>query len=180
VLINKVDTAAGDAVEIVRRNVRDRKPRATVIEADCRIVVSEAERIYGGRVLVVEDGLTLTHGVMSFGAGVVAARQYGAAEIVDPRPYAMGSLRETFDRFRHIGHLLPAMGYSQHQLVDLEATIRRTPCDVVLVATPVDLSRIIPIEQRSLRVGYEVQERGSVTLADLVASFVARRSAVMV
>src|SRR5580692_6523433 len=139
-IINKVDTADPDGIKTVRRNIALHNPKATVIEMACRVSVPERYLVKGQRVLVVEDGPTLTHGEMPYGAGVVAARQGGAAELVDPRPYAVGSIRGTFERYRHLTNLLPAMGYSAMQKHELEETIRRTPCDLVLIATPIDLA----------------------------------------
>jgi predicted GTPase len=144
-----------------------------VIETSSRLTVDHPERLRGARVLAIEDGPTLTHGEMSFGAGVVAAQNQGAAELVDPRPYAVGSLREVFAHFRHIGSLLPAMGYSPKQLAELETTIRNTPCDVVVVGTPVDLGKVIRISQPTARVTYDVVERTPLTLAQVVREFVA-------
>jgi predicted GTPase len=178
VVINKVDTAFEAAIERVRRNVEERNPKARVIEAASRIHVEDAERIRHARVLVIEDGPTLTHGEMSFGAGVIGARQAGAVKLVDPRPYAVGSLHDVFAKFRQIGPLLPAMGYSAAQLAELEETIRRTPCDFVLVATPIDLRRVIRINQPSLRVTYEIAERGPYTLAEVVHEFLAQHAAI--
>jgi predicted GTPase len=178
VVINKVDTASDAAIELVRHNVRERNPKARVIEAASRIHVEDAERIRHARVLVIEDGPTLTHGEMSFGAGVIGARQAGAVELVDPRPYAVGSLHDVFAKFRQIGPLLPAMGYSAAQLGELEETIRRTPCDFVLVATPIDLRRVIRINQPSLRVTYEIAERGPITLAEVVHEFLAQHATI--
>lgn len=174
VIINKVDTAAAAAVETVRENVRRHNPRATVVETACRVGVADPESIRGRRVLVVEDGPTLTHGEMLYGAGVVAAREFGAAERVDPRPYAVGSLRETFARFPHLNGLLPAMGYSDAQRRELEETINRTPADLVLVATPVDLAHLLRLNKPSLRVGYEIEDRTRPGLGEILAEFTAR------
>ncbi len=178
IVINKVDTAFEAAIETVRRNVRERNPKARIIEAASRITVEDAEKIRHARVLVIEDGPTLTHGEMSFGAGVIGARQAGVAELVDPRRYAVGSLREVFMKYRQIGPLLPAMGYSATQLGELEETIRRTPCDFVLVATPIDLRRVIRIDRPSLRVTYEIAERGAFTLAEVLHEFLVQHAAV--
>ncbi len=171
VLINKVDTASEAAIEVVRHNVRETNPKARVIEAASRVSMDSGRDVRGKTVLVIEDGPTLTHGEMEFGAGVVAARA-GGAELVDPRPYAVGSLLETFAKYRQIGALLPAMGYSPKQLGELEETIRRTPCDYVVVATPVDLGRVIALDKPSLRVRYEVEERGALRLDDVLREFV--------
>lgn len=172
ILINKVDTASEIAIEHVRRNIHAVNPQARVIEAASRVIAEDPAAIRGKKVLVVEDGPTLTHGEMEFGAGVVAARAAGAAELVDPRPYAVGSLSDAFNKFRHIGTLLPAMGYSKHQLAELEATIRRTPCDLVLIATPVNLARVVDIQQPSQRIQYEVEERTSPTLSEILHDFI--------
>lgn len=170
-IINKVDTANQDALEIVRRNIAHHNPTAQVIETACRVSVAEPEAIAGKRVLVIEDGPTLTHGEMPYGAGVVAANRYGAAKLVDPRPYAVGSIKHTFDKFPHLGKLLPAMGYSETQRHELQETIKHTPCDVVLVATPIDLARTIHIDKPNVRASYEVEEVGGSALTDLVQRF---------
>jgi predicted GTPase len=166
VVINKVDTAAPEGIETVRRSIRALNPRAMVVEAASPITVDEPAAIAGKRVLAVEDGPTLTHGGMGYGAGVLAARKHGAAEVVDPRAYAVGSIRDTFAAYPGIGPLLPAMGYGDEQVRDLEATIEATPADVVLVATPVDLRRIVRIKKPALRVRYELEEVGHPDLVD--------------
>ena len=171
VVINKVDTAEPAAVETVRQNVQRHNPKAAIVEMACRVSLASPEVVRGQRVLVVEDGPTLTHGGMPYGAGVVAARESGAAELVDPRPYAVGSIRETFDRYPHLSQILPAMGYSAEQRKELEETIRRTPCDVVLIATPVNLGRILDIDKPSLRVSYEAEEVSSPRLTDILREF---------
>ena len=176
VIINKVDTAPPDAVKTVRRNLLCTNPRATVIETECRVSVVDSELIQGRRVLVVEDGPTLTHGEMPYGAGVVAARQYGAAEQVDPRPFTVGSIQRTFERFPHLQRLLPAMGYSETQRHELEETINRTDCDLVLVATPVDLARLLRLNKPSLRIGYEIEQRTRPGLTEILAEFTARHA----
>lgn len=170
-VINKVDTAEPRDIETVRQNIRLHNPKASVFEMACRVSVPEPQLVKGRRVLVVEDGPTLTHGEMPYGAGVVAARQCGAAELVDPRPYAVGSIRGTFERFKHLTNLLPAMGYSAMQRHELEETIRRTPCDLVLIATPIDLARVIKIDRPNLRVTYEVEELTKPGLADMLGKF---------
>jgi predicted GTPase len=171
VVINKVNTAPPMSVQAVRENIRALNPKAQIFEAASRVSVSAPERIAGKRVLVVEDGPTLTHGEMPYGAGVVAAREFGAAELVDPRPYAVGSILTTFDQFRQLTTLLPAMGYSAMQRHELEETINRIPCDLVLVATPIDLARVIRLTKPYLRVTYEVEELTHPGLAELVAQF---------
>ena len=172
VVINKVDTAQQQDIETVRRNSRIHNPKAQVVEMASRVSLATPEAVKGKRVLVVEDGPTLTHGEMPYGAGVVAARQCGAAELVDPRPYAVGSIRSTYQRYTHLTSLLPAMGYSPMQCHELEETIRRTPCDLVVIATPIDLTRVINIDKPNLRVTYEVEELTKPGLADALARFV--------
>jgi predicted GTPase len=167
-VINKVDSAEQDDVEQVRRNVETHAPEADIILAESAITVSDPDQIRGRRVLVVEDGPTVTHGGMAYGAGVIAARRHGAAEIVDPRPSLTGSIRETFEMYPHIGHLLPAMGYGQEQIQDLEATIKETDCDLVLFATPIDLPKLVSIDKPTLRVRYEYRDRGEPRLRDVL------------
>lgn len=171
VIINKVDSAFREAIETVRSNIRQRNPKAMVVETDSLVRAEQAERLSGAKVLVIEDGPSLTHGELTFGAGVIAARRAGAT-LVDPRPYAVGSIRETFGKFGQVGALLPAMGYSEKQLADLEETIRRTPADFVLIATPIDLRHLITIPQPTLRVTYEVAERGPSKLKEVIREFV--------
>lgn len=168
VVINKIDTASPDKVAEVRDSVMEANPNALIVEAASPIYIEQPEAVRGRAVLVVEDGPTLTHGEMSYGAGAVAARRFGAAEIVDPRPYATGSLVETFRLHPHIGPLLPAMGYSKEQIKELEETINRTPCDLVLIATPVDLRNVINIQKPLQRVRYELQETGQPTLKEIL------------
>jgi predicted GTPase len=171
VVINKIGSAPPEGVDAVRRSVHELNPEAVVVEAASPLFVDEPERIRGRRVLVIEDGPTLTHGEMKYGAGVLAARRHGAAEIVDPRPYAVGRLQETFENYPEIGTLLPAMGYGEEQMKDLGETIARTPAEVVLVATPIDLRRIIKFDKPALRVHYELQEIGKPDLEDVLAKF---------
>lgn len=171
VVINKVDTASPRDIETVRENIRNTNPKAKIIETACRVSVTAPESIKGRRVLVVEDGPTLTHGEMPYGAGVVTARQFGAAELMDPRPYAVGSLRSMYEKYPRLTNLLPAMGYSAMQRQELEETINGVPCDIVLVATPIDLVRIIKLNKPHLRVTYEVEEVGPPVLAELLAQF---------
>jgi len=180
VVINKVDTASPQDVETVRRNVHTANPNAAVIETACRVSVSAPEVVKGHRVLVVEDGPTLTHGEMPYGAGVVAARQCGAAELVDPRPYAIGSIRSVYDHYPHLTSLLPAMGYSAMQQHELQETINRVECDLVLVATPIDLASLIKLNKPSLRVTYEVEDRTRPGLAELLAQFTAKQTHALV
>ena len=171
VVINKVDSASPQSIEMVRNNIRTINPRASVIETACRVSVPTPETVKGRRVLVVEDGPTLTHGEMAYGAGIIAARAFGATETVDPRPYAVGSIRSTYESFPHLTNVLPAMGYSATQRHELEETINSVPCDLVLVATPIDLARIIKLNKPHLRVTYEVEELGPPHLAELLAEF---------
>lgn len=178
IIINKVDTAKMDEIEIVRRNIRLNNPKAEVFDMACRVSIPDPEAVKGKRVLVVEDGPTLTHGEMAYGAGMVAAQRYGAAELIDPRPNAVGSIRGTFERYTHVSSVLPAMGYSDAQRHELEETIRRTPCDLVLVATPIDLTRVIKLDKPSVRVTYEVEEVTKPGLRDRLAKFVQEHSAV--
>jgi len=178
VVINKVDTAAPHDIETVRNNVRANNPQARVVETACRVAISAPEMVKGRRVLVVEDGPTLTHGEMPYGAGVVAARQCGAEELVDPRPYAVGSIRGTYERYQHLTSLLPAMGYSAIQRHELEETINRVPCDLVIVATPIDLGHLIKLNKPSLRVTYEVEDLTHPGLAEVLAQFTRERAGV--
>ena len=168
IVINKVDTANAEDVNRVRANVHFANPTATVLEAASPIFVDDPNAIRGKRVLVVEDGPTVTHGDMAYGAGVIAAHKFGAREIVDPRPYAVGSIREAYAKYPGTGTVLPAMGYGDKQIQELEATINATPVDLVLIATPVDLRRVIRIQHPTDRVRYELQEIGQPTLADLL------------
>jgi predicted GTPase len=169
VVINKIDTADPEDVEIVRANVMDANPKAVIIEAASPVSVDNPEFIAGKKVLVVEDGPTATHGGMGYGAGMVAAQKFGAAEIVDPRPYLKGTLKETFAKYPDIGVLLPAMGYGGKQIKDLEATIAAAKCDSVIIGTPIDLRRVIKIKQQSARVTYDLQEIGRPTIPDILA-----------
>ena len=174
VIINKVDTANLADVQRVHENIRQVNPGAVVIEANSPVFIEQPERIRGQRVLVVEDGPTLTHGEMSYGAGVVAARQYGAEEIVDPRPYVTRTIAETFQKYPHIGTLLPAMGYGEKQIRDLQETINAVDADLVVIATPIDLGRILQINKPSVRVRYELQELSRPGLAEIIQQRVLR------
>jgi predicted GTPase len=167
-VINKVDTAAPEAVIKVRENLRALNPQAQIVEGASPLFVDDPSAIQGKRVLVIEDGPTLTHGEMAYGAGWVAARRYGAAEIVDPRPFAVNSIKATYDKYPRTGPILPAMGYGEAQTRDLEQTIRNADVDLVLIGTPIDLTRIIKIDKPSQRVRYELQEIGQPTLEDLL------------
>ena len=167
-VINKVDTANPQAVIQVRNSLRELNPNAIVIEAASPLFVDDPAAIRGKRVLVIEDGPTLTHGDMAYGAGWVAAQRFGAAEIVDPRPYAVGSIKATFEKYPTTGAVLPAMGYGEEQTRELEETIRRADVDLVLVGTPIDLSRVIHLDKPYQRVRYELQEIGQPTLEDIL------------
>jgi predicted GTPase len=180
VVINKVDTASPENVETVRKNIRANNPKARVVETACRVTISEPALVKGRRVLVVEDGPTLTHGEMPYGAGVVAARQCGAAELVDPRPYAVGSIRSTYEHYTHLTSLLPAMGYSAIQRHELEETINRVPCDLVLVATPIDLGHLVKLNKPSLRVTYEVEDVTHPGLTEILSEFSRHKAGVEV
>lgn len=169
VVINKVDTADLQNIATARDLVYATNPRAIVVEAASPIFVEDPMAIRGKDVLVIEDGPTLTHGEMSYGAGIVAARRFGAAHIVDPRPWAVRSIAETFQKYPNTGPLLPAMGYGKQQIEDLSETINNVPCDLVLVATPIDLARVATIHRPTQRVRYELQEIGQPTLADILA-----------
>ena len=169
-IINKVDTAPSANVERVRRNIKQYAPNAEIVLAESPVLVNPPERIKGKRVLVVEDGPTLTHGEMSYGAGIIAAQEYGAAEIINPRPYAIGSIQETYQLYPHIGPVLPAMGYSDEQIGDLEGTINNADCDLVLFATPIHLTRILSINKPALRVRYEYRDHGPPLLENIILS----------
>ncbi len=175
VIINKVDTADISAINALRQNIRSVNSRAVIIDAASPIVVDHPEYITGKRVLVVEDGPTLTHGEMKFGAGVVAAGKFGASEIVDPRPWTVGTISDTFKKYPNIGTLLPAMGYGDRQVKDLETTINKVPCDAVVIGTPIDLSRLIKIRKPAVRVRYELQEIGKPDLPEVLAPFLKRK-----
>jgi predicted GTPase len=167
-VINKVDSARPENVASVRKAIEKHNPEAKIVLADSELLADDSDAIKGKRVLVVEDGPTLTHGNMAYGAGVIAAKRYGAVELVDPRPFLQGSLRETFETYPGIGQLLPAMGYGEQQMKDLEATINSTPCDLVVVATPVDLSRLLSIDHPHVRIRYEYKDHGSPTLEEIL------------
>jgi len=171
VVINKIDSAHPDDIQKVQENIDRVNPDATVVYAASPIRVDNPEIIKGKRVLVIEDGPTLTHGGMKIGAGTVAARRYGARELVDPRPYTVGRVAQSFKVYPDIGTLLPAMGYGEQQLKDLEATINKTDCDAVVVATPIDLKRLINIKKPNTRVYYDLQEIGTPNLDDILSEF---------
>ncbi len=167
-VINKIETASPENVRTVRQNIRSVNPKAIIIDAASPIFVENPDLIAGKRVLVVEDGPTLTHGEMQYGAGMIAAWNYGAAEIIDPRPFTVDSITATYNKYPKIGKLLPAMGYGEKQMKDLEVTINNTDCDSVVIGTPIDLGRILKINKPSVRVKYELQEIGSNTIESLL------------
>ena len=167
-----MDTASQEQIHEVRANIRQLNPKAVVLETAMPVTVDHPHLIKGRRVLVIEDGPTLTHGGLSFGAGVLAANQQGASELVDPRPYAVGTIQQTFAQYPHIGNLLPAMGYGATQIRELEDMIKRVPCDVVLIATPVDLGRIISIKQPTCRVTYRLGEQGTFGFKDVLQGII--------
>ena len=175
-VINKIDSASLDNINTVRENLACINPTAIVVDCASPVTVDKPELIRGKRVLVVEDGPTLTHGEMKIGAGVVAARKFGAAELVDPRPFTVGKLSETFRLYPNIGTLLPAMGYGDEQVKDLETTINNTPCDVVVIATPIDLNRIVKINKPTVKVSYDLQEIGSPNLQGIIDDFVQKHN----
>jgi len=175
VVINKIDTAAPDKINLLRENIHKLAPNAIVVDAASPLTVDHSELIRGKRVLVVEDGPTLTHGEMKFGAGVVAAQKFGAKEIIDPRPYAVGTIKDTYTKYPGIGTLLPAMGYGKKQIQELEDTINAVDCDMVIIGTPIDLSRIIKINKKSVRVKYDLQEIGRPNLDEVLSQKIKNR-----
>ncbi|MEO0246760.1 MAG: cyclic 2,3-diphosphoglycerate synthase [candidate division WOR-3 bacterium] len=171
IIINKIETAYPEDIQVVRENARASNHKAIIIEAASPIFVEDHEKIKGKKVLVIEDGPTLTHGEMAYGAGYVAAEKYGAAEIVDPRPYAVGSIKETYEKYTQLEVILPAMGYSPKQLKELEDTINSVPADLVIVATPINLGKILNLNKPYVRVRYELQEIGKPDLEDIIREF---------
>jgi predicted GTPase len=171
IVINKMDTAKREMVDKVLANIKAYNPKAKVIKANSRISVADGDAIRGKRVLVIEDGPTLTHGEMRYGAGIVAAEKYGAKEIIDPRPYAVGSIKDTFKKYGHLDKVLPAMGYGDKQTKELNATINKVRCDLVVSATPIDLSRLIKTDKKLLRVAYDLDEIGHPNLEDVLKKF---------
>ena len=167
-VINKIDSASFENIRVCRESARALNPDAIIVEAASPMFVDDSERIRGKRVLVLEDGPTLTHGEMAYGAGWITAQRYGAAEIVDPREYAVGSIADTYRKYPTTGAVLPAMGYGEAQIRDLQETIRRTPADLVLIATPIDLRRLVELDKPALRVRYELQEIGEPTLETIL------------
>lgn len=176
IVINKIDSASLENINTVRANLLRINPTAIIVDGASPLTVDKPELIRGKRVLVVEDGPTLTHGEMKIGAGVVAALKYGAAELVDPRPYTTGKLSDTFMTYPNIGTLLPAMGYGEEQVRDLEKTIANVECDAVVIATPIDLSRIVKINKPTVKVGYDLQEIGTPNLTEVLNAFVGKHN----
>jgi predicted GTPase len=174
IIINKVDTADMQKVKLVKENIKLVNPNARVLEAASPITADSPEAVRGKRVLVIEDGPTITHGNMPFGAGVIFAQKFGAGVIVDPRPYAVGSIKEAYEKYRHLGAVLPALGYSGKQIAELKETVDRTPCDVVVIGTPIDLRRVIVIKQPTVRVKYELKVLGPVSLEHVLDEFIER------
>ncbi len=174
VVINKIDSANPDNVQLLRENIRKVNSDAVVVDAAYPVLAADPEVIRGKRVLVIEDGPTTTHGNMKVGPGIFAAKKFGASQLVDPRPYLVGRLKETFETYPEIGTLLPAMGYGREQIKDLEQTINNTDCDAVIIATPIDLGRVVRINKPSTRVNYDLQEIGKPDLDELIGSFLER------
>ncbi|MBG9983096.1 GTPase [Aerococcaceae bacterium DSM 111020] len=175
-IINKIDSATKASIETLEGNINEVNSDALILQADSEISVDQAELIKGKRVLIVEDGPTLTHGEMEIGAGSVAAERFGAKEIIDPRPFAVGSIQSTYEQYPHLDKVLPAMGYGEQQLRDLEQTIQNTDCDTVIIGTPIDLSRVITIDKPYTRVHYELQELGTPNLKTVISEFIKSNS----
>jgi len=171
IVINKMDTATPEGIATVLASAKAVNPKAKIIRANSPTIVEDGGRITGKRVLVIEDGPTLTHGGMKYGAGIVAAKKYGAAEIIDPRPFAVGSIKKTFEKYNHLADVLPAMGYGEKQTRELAKTIEAIDCDLVVSATPIDITRVIKVSKPILRVGYELEEIGTPTLKDVLKKF---------
>jgi predicted GTPase len=174
VIINKVDTASLENINRVKENIRTVNPNALILEAASPITADHPDLIKGKRVLVIEDGPTLTHGNMPYGAATILAEQLGASELADPRPYAVGSIKEAYEKYPHLGAVLPALGYGERQIAELKETIDKTPCDVVVIGTPVDLRRVITINKPTVRVKYELKVLGPVSLEQVLEDFLGR------
>jgi predicted GTPase len=174
VIINKVDTADPQNVKQVKENVKMVNPKAMILDAASPITADQPELIKGRRALVIEDGPTLTHGNMPYGAAAIMAQRLGAREIVDPKPYAVGSIKETYKKYTHLGAVLPALGYGEKQIAELKETIDRTPCDVVVIGTPIDLRRVMTINKPTVRVNYELQVLGPFSLEQVLEDFLQR------
>ncbi|MBD3189399.1 MAG: GTPase [Candidatus Heimdallarchaeota archaeon] len=171
IIINKMATADRENINIVRKNIRNNNPEATVIDAASPFTVDNWEKIRDKRVLVVEDGPTLTHGEMEYGAGALTAQKFGAKELINPREYAVGSIKDTYEAYPHLGNILPAMGYGKKQIKELEKTINSIDCDIVIIGTPIDLGRLIDIKHETVRVKYDLQEIGHPDLMDVLKPF---------
>jgi len=176
VVINKIESADLADLQTVRKNIAKVNPNAIVLDAVSPTFVDKPELIKGKRVLVIEEGPTVTHGEIKFNYGSITAQKYGAAELVDPRPYAVGKIKKTFEIYPNIGPILPSMGYSEEQIRDLETTIENTPCDVVVIATPIDLNRIVKINKPCVKIGYELQEYGSPNFNDVISDFLVKHN----
>jgi len=174
IIINKVDTADPQKVSQVRENIKLINPKAKVLDAASPVSAENPESIRGKRVLVIEDGPTLTHGNMAYGAGTIMAQNAGAKEIVDPKPYAVGSIKEAYQKYPHLGAILPALGYSDKQVAELKETIERIPCDVIVIGTPIDLRRVITINKPTVRVKYELKVLGPISLEQILTDFLKR------
>jgi len=174
VIINKVDTAPMENVNRVKENIRKVNPNAIILEAASPITADNPELIRGKRVLVIEDGPTLTHGSMPYGAATILAKQLGASELVDPRPYAVGSIKEAYEEYPHLGAVLPALGYGEKQIAELNETISRTPCDVVVIGTPIDLRKLMKINKPTVRVKYELKVLGPISLEQILDNFLGK------
>jgi len=174
VVINKIDTADPNNVKLVKQNIKTVNPNATILEAYSPITADKPELIKGKRVLVIEDGPTLTHGNMPYGAATIAAKNFGAMEVVNPKSYAVGSIKETYEKYTHLGPILPAVGYGEKQVAELKETIDRTPCDVVIIGTPIDLRRVVAISRPTVRVKYELQVLGPISLEEILVEFLKR------
>jgi predicted GTPase len=170
-VINKIDTAEKEKIDLVVDNIHQINPEATVIRANSPVFVADEKEIADKKVLVIEDGPTLTHGEMPYGAGVIAATKYGASEIIDPRPFAVGSIAQTFQKFTHLDRVLPAMGYGKEQTDELAQTINKADCDLIISATPIDLSRLIKTDKKILHIRYELEETGSPNLEEVLGDF---------
>ncbi len=171
VLINKADTAPQSGIDTVRENVRQVNPKARVVLGASKVTADDPKVIEGKKVLLIDDGPTLTHGEMQYGAGKVAADRYGARELADPRPYAVGLIKDTYKKYTHLGAVLPAVGYSEQQVKDLEATIRATPAEGIVIATPIDLSHVLKLDKPATRIRYELEDMKGLTLGDVVKDF---------
>ena len=176
VVINKVDSATPQQMEQLRASIKELNPRAGIIEADSKITVADPDMIKGKRVLVIEDGPTVTHGGMGYGAGFVAATRYGAGEIIDPRPYAVGTIKDTFEKYNHLEKVLPAMGYSRQQVEELRETINRSDAEVVVTGTPIDITHILEVDKPVVRVKYDLDEKTKPDVTDILKDFVKRMS----